>query len=150
MKKKKPSIIKSTKETPETRKKRVSSGVKFRAAVFEDIRGFFLYRDSGGDPVEYHDLMYKAVFVDHIDIENADELTRYASALIDPETFRKTLAGDQYKAELKANNDRAWHELKMEAVPSFRLGPKTLYAIPGVGVHEEQLEKFLTENYDKG
>jgi len=36
MKKKKSPITKYTKETPETRKNRVSSGVKFRAAVFED------------------------------------------------------------------------------------------------------------------
>ena len=38
MKKKKPTIIKYTKETPEARKKRVSSGIKFRATVFEDKR----------------------------------------------------------------------------------------------------------------
>jgi len=38
MKKKKPTIPKYTKETPEARKKRVASGVKFRATVFEDKR----------------------------------------------------------------------------------------------------------------
>jgi len=38
MKKKNPTILKCTKETPEARKKRASSGVKFRAAVFEDKR----------------------------------------------------------------------------------------------------------------
>ena len=36
MKKKKLSLIKLTKESPEARKKRTSSGVKFRAAVFEN------------------------------------------------------------------------------------------------------------------
>lgn len=36
MKKKKSPLLKITKETPEARKNRVSSGVKFRAAVFED------------------------------------------------------------------------------------------------------------------
>ena len=36
MKKKKSPLLKLTKETPEARKKRVSSGVKFRAAVMED------------------------------------------------------------------------------------------------------------------
>jgi len=38
MKKKKPSILKYTKETPEARKNRTSSGVKFRSTVFEDKR----------------------------------------------------------------------------------------------------------------
>lgn len=36
MKKKKSKLLKITKETPEARKKRVSSGVKFRTAVFEN------------------------------------------------------------------------------------------------------------------
>ena len=38
MKKKVSPKMKYTKETPEARKKRVTSGVKFRAAVFEDKR----------------------------------------------------------------------------------------------------------------
>ena len=38
MKNKKSDKIKYTKETPEARKKRVSSGVKFRAVVFKDKR----------------------------------------------------------------------------------------------------------------
>ena len=38
MKKKKSILLKLTKESPEARKNRVSSGVKFRAAVIEDKR----------------------------------------------------------------------------------------------------------------
>ena len=38
MKKKKPEKLKYTKESPEIRKKRVASGVKFRASVMEDKR----------------------------------------------------------------------------------------------------------------
>ena len=38
MKKKKLSILKYTKETPEARKKRATSGVRFRLTVFEDKR----------------------------------------------------------------------------------------------------------------
>jgi len=38
MKRKKTVKLKITKETPEARYKRVSSGVKFRAVVFEDKR----------------------------------------------------------------------------------------------------------------
>ena len=38
MKKSKPNKLKYTKETPEARKKRVSSGVKYRAVIFEDKR----------------------------------------------------------------------------------------------------------------
>jgi len=38
MKKKKSNLSRITKESPAVRKKRVASGVKFRAAVFEDKR----------------------------------------------------------------------------------------------------------------
>ena len=38
MKKEKYNLLKVTKESPAARKKRVASGVKFRAAVFEDKR----------------------------------------------------------------------------------------------------------------
>ena len=60
MKKKKLPILKFTKETPEARKHRISSGVKFRAVIFENkkrriknkshvnqelrIRKFFFYK----------------------------------------------------------------------------------------------------------
>ena len=51
MKNKKSPLIKLTKETPEARKKRVSSGVKFRAAVFEDKR-----RKLRDKPIDYDEL----------------------------------------------------------------------------------------------
>jgi hypothetical protein len=38
MKKKKSKLLKLIKETPESRRKRVSGGVKFRAVVFKDRR----------------------------------------------------------------------------------------------------------------
>jgi len=38
MKKKKARLVKLTKETPEARKIRVSSGVRYRGAIFEDKR----------------------------------------------------------------------------------------------------------------
>ena len=38
MKKKKSNLLKITKESPAFRKSRVASGVKFRAAMFEDKR----------------------------------------------------------------------------------------------------------------
>jgi len=44
MKKTKSPLLTITKETPKTRKKRVSSGLKFRATVFEDKRRKLLYK----------------------------------------------------------------------------------------------------------
>lgn len=46
MRKKKSPLIKLTKETPEARKKRVSSGVRFRAAVFENKKRKLRQKDK--------------------------------------------------------------------------------------------------------
>ena len=113
------------------------------------IQGFFLCRDSGGDIDAYNNLMYKAVFVDHINIEDVDELAEYVAGLIDPEKFKTALVDGKYLTDLQVNNVRAWDELGLDAVPSFRVGEKELYAIPGVGVSAEQLEKFLTMSFGK-
>jgi len=111
------------------------------------VQGFFLCRDSGGNLEAYNDLMYQAVFADRINIENIDELAAYAAGIIDPEKFKEAVASGKYRAELQANNYRAWDELGLDAVPSFRFADKELYAIPGVGVSAEQLERFLTANF---
>jgi len=46
MKKKKSPLVNLTKETPDARKKRASSGVKFRAAVFENKKKRLLQEKS--------------------------------------------------------------------------------------------------------
>lgn len=54
MKKKKSPLLKITKETPETRKQRVSSGVKFRAAVFENKKRKLQEKIKTGDHNELY------------------------------------------------------------------------------------------------
>ena len=49
MRKKDTKKMKYAKETPEARKKRVSSGVKFRAVVFEDKRRKLRDKDAGSE-----------------------------------------------------------------------------------------------------
>ena len=53
MKNKTPKKPKYAKETPEARKSRVSSGVKFRAVVFEDKRRKL--RDKAAEKEDLHD-----------------------------------------------------------------------------------------------
>lgn len=50
MKKKKSPLIKLTKESPKARKERVSSGIKQRAAVFDDKK-----RKAKDKPVDYEE-----------------------------------------------------------------------------------------------
>jgi len=50
MKKKKSKLINLGKETPEARKKRASSGVKFRAVVFENTQILFSASHTADTP----------------------------------------------------------------------------------------------------
>ena len=54
MKKKKSPLLRLTKETPEDRKKRVSSGIHFRAAVFENKKRRLQERIKAGEYDELH------------------------------------------------------------------------------------------------
>ena len=54
MKKIKSPLLKFTKETPESRKRRVSSGVVFRAAVFEDKRKRLQEKMKAGEQDELY------------------------------------------------------------------------------------------------
>ena len=54
MKKKESPLLKLTKETPMARKKRVSSGVKFRASVIEDKRRKLQEKQKNDEVYEKH------------------------------------------------------------------------------------------------
>ena len=56
------------------------------------IQGYFLAEALGIDLVQYNTLMFKAVHVDHIDVEDPETLVRYAAGLINPDVFREALA----------------------------------------------------------
>jgi hypothetical protein len=54
MKKKKSPLLNLTKETPKARKKRVSSGIQFRTAVFENKKKRLQDSIKAGDYDELH------------------------------------------------------------------------------------------------
>lgn len=58
MKKKKSTLIKLTKESPEARKKRVSSGVKFRAVVIENKKRKLQEQEKRKDRDDDGDLLH--------------------------------------------------------------------------------------------
>lgn len=54
MKKSKSPLLKLTKESPETRKKRVSSGIKFRAAVIDNKKRKLQEKTQAGEDYELY------------------------------------------------------------------------------------------------
>ena len=107
------------------------------------IRSMFFARDQGVDLWAWHRLMYAACLADGIDIEDAGALAAYAKDLADPAAFKAALDAGQYTEELQRNNDYAYEESGVWAVPSYRMDGRKLDAAEGVGVTKAQLKAFL-------
>lgn len=107
------------------------------------IQGYFLAESLGVDPVQYHTLMFRAVHVDHIDVEDPEALVRYAAGLIDPAVFREALAAGTYRDVQERANDYAYTENQVWFLPAFRMDGRALDAEGGVGVSREALDAFL-------
>ncbi len=110
------------------------------------IMGMYYCLDNNIDILQYHELIYKAIFVDKINIENASELSAYISKLTDKEAFKKALSEGLYQKKAEQNNHYAWEQLNLPAVPSFSINNKLLYATPDVGVTKRQIKDLLSSN----
>lgn len=108
------------------------------------IMGMFYCMDHDIDVWQYHDLIYKAIFVDKINVEDINTLSGYVKEIADEQDFMQALMEETYKRRLLQNNLYAWEQLDLPAVPSFRMDSRILYAVEDVGVSKEKLWDFLT------
>lgn len=107
------------------------------------VKGMFYCLDHGIDLWEYHELVYNAYHVDHIDTENIDALSAYLADLLDAADFKAVVAGDTYESKRLEGNRYAWETLALPAVPSYCHGDQVLKALPGIGVSRSMLLEFL-------
>lgn len=106
-------------------------------------RGMYQAAVQGVDLITYHDIMYRACIVDHVNIEDPDVIADLVKDLTDRKTFYDALLNGSYQAELDANNYKTWNTEGFSAVPSLKTEGKTLPAIPGIGLTMEDIKKFL-------
>lgn len=107
------------------------------------LQGMYFAADNGVDLWAYHRLMYNAAHVDKIDIENAESLAAYAGKLLDGAAFLAALKSGKYAHKPDENNNHAYVENGVWAVPSYRMDGRKLDAVEGVGVTKEQLAAFI-------
>ncbi len=107
------------------------------------VMGMYYCLEHEIDIWQYHDLIYKAFFVDKKDVENMDELSEYVSEIVDVNDFKAALKEGTYQRKVLKNNSYAWEQLDLPAVPSFAMNDRILYAVPDVGVTRQQLLMFL-------
>ncbi|MDR0817164.1 MAG: DsbA family protein [Clostridiales Family XIII bacterium] len=108
------------------------------------IRGMYFAEDAGADIWQYNARMFDAVFVSHIDIEDAAALAEFVSDIVDAEAFKEALTSGRYEDRLQAGNDYAYKVSGVWAVPSYRLDGEELNAIENVGVTKEELRSLIS------
>ncbi len=109
------------------------------------IRGFFYAQARGVDAWAYHESIFDALYVRHVDIENLDALADALAGLLDAEAFRAALFAGACDAELTQSNALAYEHSGVWAVPAYRMDNRRLDAVEDIGVTKEQLRCFLTE-----
>ena len=107
------------------------------------IKGYYYILDKKLDVMEYHSLIYSAVYVDKIDIENKFELAEYISGFIDKTEFLNALDNLIYDKKLSEGNNYAYIKYKIKVVPSYRLNSNQLNSIENIGVTKEQIKDLL-------
>jgi len=109
-------------------------------------RGMYLAAAQGVDLLKYHEIMYHACIIDHVNIEDPDIIADLIGDLADRAVFYRGLLDGNYQDKLDENNYKAWNQEGFPAVPSLKLADRTLPAVPGVGLKEEDVKRFLQPN----
>jgi predicted DsbA family dithiol-disulfide isomerase len=87
--------------------------------------------------------MFQAVSVERRNVEKIDVLVDIVKDLADAGAFRALLESDKYAGQVTENNDLAYEQSGVWAVPAFRMNGKKLDAVEGLGVTREQVRDFL-------
>lgn len=107
------------------------------------LQGMYYAKDQGLDLITYHDRLYKALHVDHIDVEDPAVIADYVSDLLDRDGMLAALTNGTYKQVQSEGNDYAYEENDVWFLPAFRMNGKKLDAQGGIGVSKEELAAFL-------
>ncbi len=107
------------------------------------IQGMFFAQKQGADLWEYHQRMYRAALVDHIDVEDANTLAICVDGLLDVSSFTQALKNGTHLAQLTTANHYAYQQSGVWVVPAYRTHGKKLDPIENVGISKKQLRQFI-------
>ncbi len=112
------------------------------------VQGALFVRAKGGDELGYHERLYRANFEERQVVDEIGVLTALAKELgYDALEFENALRSGTYVPEQLAENEYAYEENKVWAVPTFVCGEKRLDAKEGVGVTKAQIEALMRAIY---
>jgi predicted DsbA family dithiol-disulfide isomerase len=107
------------------------------------VQSYYVARELGVDLAAFHKRMFQAVAVERRDVEKVETLAGIVEGLVDTGAFRTLLGSNKYAPQVTENNDLAYEQSGVWAVPAFRMGGKKLDAAEGIGVSREQVRAFL-------
>jgi predicted DsbA family dithiol-disulfide isomerase len=108
-------------------------------------QSYYIARELGADMNVFHAAMFQAVAVERRNVENVEVLVDIVKNIVDPAQFRVVLESGKYAKQVKDNNDLAYEQEGVWAVPAFRMNGKKLDAVEGAGVTKEQVRVFLEQ-----
>lgn len=108
------------------------------------IQGLYYALEHGFDAWAYHNRIFKAIFEERLDVENADVLSECVKELgINADDYKNALENGKYLQIQKDNNRYAWEINGLHAVPSYKMNGERLNSRDGRPVSESRLAEFL-------
>ncbi|MDR2751499.1 MAG: hypothetical protein LBC41_12635 [Clostridiales bacterium] len=109
------------------------------------IQGLAFAQKHGVDVWKYHEKAYAACLKDRINYNSLETVAEYFSDILDKDAFIKEVGSGKHKAVQTGNNDLAYEENGVWAVPAYRMNGKKLDAKEGIGVSPADLKDFLAK-----
>ena len=110
------------------------------------IQVMYSVKEQGGDVDLFQKRMFEDCFEKEQKVDDLDVLTEAAVQCgADKEQVLKDLEEERYVKQVCDNGIKAWEELELEAVPSYRIGEEILGSAGGVLVDKDELETFIRE-----
>lgn len=110
------------------------------------IQVMYSVKEQGGDVNLFQKLMFEDCFEKELKIDDPEVLTDAAVQCgADKDQVLKDLEEKKFVQQVCDNGMKAWEELELEAVPSYRIGEEILGSAGGVLVDKDELEVFIKE-----
>jgi predicted DsbA family dithiol-disulfide isomerase len=114
------------------------------------IQSYYIAQELGADMGAFHQKMFQAAAGERRNVEKIEVLTEILQGIVDSGKFWAILESNKYASRVTENNDLAYEQSGVWAVPAFRILQKSaedkrLDSPEGVGLSREQIRDFLNE-----
>lgn len=99
---------------------------------------------NGADTDLFHEKMYDAFHKDSVNVEDAEELSKYLDGVVDVMGLKESLLTGENIPFVNESNNYAYDKSDVWVVPAYRMGGRRLDVKENVGVNKDMLREFLS------